>query len=579
MMRNPIIAICGLLLLGLLVSALTPAGVSAEAGLPGAATPAKDALTQAYLPLVTGGGQTATPPTIASFTANPSSIAVGASSTLTWQVTGATSLTISPDVGAVTGTSITVSPATTTQYTLQATNGAGSVIAQATVTVVEPPPATGGFFLIPMPDIELPTSHPTLAVDPLGGVHVAFTPESAAAENPTRPAYYAYCPANCTGPEAFTRLHLGDEVEFASLALTPAGQPRLLVRKRLQDAYLFQFWQCDGNCTSLAHWHSGDVGAAYARQVGWVEEFVHAFALDDQGRPRFVYYDAGADYEDPHWGAFYAFCDAGCTAAANWQETRLLDDIHAGEFDLAFGPNGQPRLAWTTFNSETLAQQLVYAECEQICHLVANWSAIVVADTVSASVTHWAVFDLAVAATGKPRLALYTGTGAGGSLAPNSLYYLACVAVECAADQAWSALRLLAGTQGEDGVALALDSQDRPRIAYHAPLAAGFGLFYAWCNADCTTSTQSWRAQEMEASEEIDAELPIPPAPGCAFPQCNPPIPPCTISFWDGGVRPALALDAGGHPRIAYDADHQQGGGCGAYTDTKQVRFIQFSQP
>lgn len=446
--------------------------------------------------------------------------------------------------------------------------------------VPPPPPATGGFFLIPTPDIELPTSHPTLAVDPAGGVHIAFTPESATAENPTRPAIYAYCPANCTGPEAFTRLHLGDGVEFASLALTPSGQPRLLLRKRVQSSYLFQFWQCDGNCTSMAQWISGDVGAAHARPVGWVEEFIHAFALDDQGRPRFVYYDNGADYEDPHWGAFYAYCNADCTTAANWQETRLLDDTDAGEFDLAFGPNGQPRLAWTTFNSETITQQLVYAECEQNCHIVDNWSAIAVADTASASVTHWTVFDLAVATTGKPRLALYTGTGAGGSLAPNSLYYLACDAAQCAADQVWSALRLLPGTQGEDGVALALDSQNRPRIAYHAPLAAGFGLFYAWCNAnDCATATQGWQAQEMEANEEIDAELPIPPWPGCAFPQCNPPIPPCTMSFWDGGVRPALALDAAGHPRIAYDADHRQGGGCGAFTDAKLTRFIQFGQP
>lgn len=446
--------------------------------------------------------------------------------------------------------------------------------------VPPPPPATGGFFLIPTPDIELPTSHPTLAVDAMGGVHVAFTPESATQENPTRPAYYAYCPANCSGPEAFTRLHLGDGVEFASLALTPTGQPRLLLRKRAQSAYLFQFWQCDSDCTNLAQWHSGDVGAAYARPVGWVEEFIHAFALDNQGRPRFVYYDNGADYEDPHWGAFYAYCNADCTTAANWQETRLLDDTDAGEFDLAFGPNGQPRLAWTTSNSETITQQLVYAECEQNCHLVVNWSAIVVADTVSASVTHWAVFDLATASTGKPRLALYTGTGVGGSLAANSLYYLACDAAECAADQAWSALRLLPATQGEDGVALALDGQNRPRIAYHAPLAAGFGLFYAWCNAnDCATATQGWQAQEMEASEEIDAELPIPPWPGCAFPQCNPPVPPCTMSFWDGGVRPALALDAGGHPRIAYDADHRQGGGCGTFTDAKLTRFIQFGQP
>jgi hypothetical protein len=44
-------------------------------------------------------------------------------------------------------------------------------------------------------------------------------------------------------------------------------------------------------------------------------------------------------------------------------------------------------------------------------------------------------------------------------------------------------------------------------------------------------------------------------------------------------VRPALALDAGGHPRIAYDAEHWQGGGCGSFRDARLTRFIQFSQP
>lgn len=577
-MRNLFSVSFALALIGLLL--LTPAGARADIRAPGAGRPVDGLIPRAYLPLVVGGGQAVATPVIRRFTADPASIAAGATSMLSWQVTGATSLSISPAVGAVTGTSVAVSPAATTRYTLTATNAAGSVAAQVTVTVVEPPPATGGFFIMPTPDIELPTSHPTLAVDPAGGVHIAFTPQSAGQDNPTRPAYYAYCAANCTGPAAFTLLHLGDGVDFASLALDPAGHPRLLLRKPVQSTYLFQFWQCDGGCTSLGGWQSGDVGYTYARPVGWVEAFIHSFALDHLGRPRFVYYDNGADYEDPHTGVFYAWCDAACTNAANWYEARLLDDGYASDFDLAFGPAGQPRLAYVTYDSAAMAQQAAYAECEQNCHDASNWSRIVLANTVSASVTHWATFSLAVDSRGKPRLALYTGTGLGGSLAPNSLYYLVCDAPSCTQDQAWSALKLpLPETQGEEGVALALDGQDRPRIAYHAPLAAGFGLRYAWCNADCAASAQGWQAREVESSEEVNAELPIPPWPGCAFPQCNPPIPPCTLSSWDSGVRPALALDAGGHPRIAYDADHRQGGACGAFTDTKLTRYTQFGQP
>lgn len=77
-------------------------------------------------------------PTIAGFTASPSSLTLGQSSTLTWATSGATSLSIS-SVGTVTGTTSTaVTPSRTTTYALTATNAAGSVTASATVTVVPP---------------------------------------------------------------------------------------------------------------------------------------------------------------------------------------------------------------------------------------------------------------------------------------------------------------------------------------------------------------------------------------------------------------------------------------------------------
>lgn len=439
-----------------------------------------------------------------------------------------------------------------------------------------------GFFVPAIPNIELPTSHPTIAVDATGGVHLAFTPQSAAPSTPARPAYYAYCPANCTSAAAFTLVFLGDGVDYASLALDPAGHPRLLLRIPAQSGstFGFQYWSCDSGCFSPAGWTSGDIGYAYRRQVGWVEPFIHSFALDHQGRPRFVYYDTGANSDDPHWGVFYAFCDDDCTTAANWYETRLLDDPDAYGFDLAFSPVGGPRLVYATYDRDTLAQPVAYAECDQSCQSAANWSGIRLADTVSASVMYFTTYALALDSNGKPRLALYTGTGVGGGLAPNTLYLLACDAAECAQAQAWSALNLnLPSTHGEEGVDLALDAQNRPRLAYHAPLAAGFGLYYAWCNANCLTEAQGWQYREIEPSEQINAELPIPPWSGCAFPQCNPPVPPCTISTWDDGLRPALTLDAAGHPRLAYDAHHEQGGACGSFTDTKLTRYIQFNQP
>ena len=87
--------------------------------------------------LVSGcSGPVPTTPIINSFSALPSTITVGESSTLSWSVTDATSVAINQSIGSVALISTTtVSPATTTTYTLTATNVAGSVTATTTITV------------------------------------------------------------------------------------------------------------------------------------------------------------------------------------------------------------------------------------------------------------------------------------------------------------------------------------------------------------------------------------------------------------------------------------------------------------
>jgi len=74
-------------------------------------------------------------PSISAFAASPATIAAGATSTLSWDVSGATSLSIDQGVGAVTGASVSVSPSAATTYTLTARNAAGSTTATTVVTV------------------------------------------------------------------------------------------------------------------------------------------------------------------------------------------------------------------------------------------------------------------------------------------------------------------------------------------------------------------------------------------------------------------------------------------------------------
>jgi hypothetical protein len=74
------------------------------------------------------------PPTIESFGANPEKIVSGKSATLSWRVSNAISVIITPEIGDVPlSGSRTVSPTQTTTYTLIATNEAGTK--QATTVV------------------------------------------------------------------------------------------------------------------------------------------------------------------------------------------------------------------------------------------------------------------------------------------------------------------------------------------------------------------------------------------------------------------------------------------------------------
>lgn len=79
------------------------------------------------------------PPVINSFTANPSEISVGESSTLSWNVTNATNVQIDQGIGTVSsqGTKA-VSPTQTSTYRLTASNNVANVTQSCTVTVKNP---------------------------------------------------------------------------------------------------------------------------------------------------------------------------------------------------------------------------------------------------------------------------------------------------------------------------------------------------------------------------------------------------------------------------------------------------------
>ncbi|HEX3747515.1 MAG TPA: OmpA family protein [Bryobacteraceae bacterium] len=83
-----------------------------------------------------------TPVTVTLFQASPSTIQPGGTSTLSWVIQGATTVSISPNVGNVNPTSgsAQVTPSATTTYTLTATGTAGTTTTATTVVTVQAAP-------------------------------------------------------------------------------------------------------------------------------------------------------------------------------------------------------------------------------------------------------------------------------------------------------------------------------------------------------------------------------------------------------------------------------------------------------
>ena len=74
-------------------------------------------------------------PVIHSFTANPATVSAGQPVTLSWSVSGASYSVVSPQVGAIRGTSVVIMPKATTTYRLSSTNAYGRTTATVKVTV------------------------------------------------------------------------------------------------------------------------------------------------------------------------------------------------------------------------------------------------------------------------------------------------------------------------------------------------------------------------------------------------------------------------------------------------------------
>jgi hypothetical protein len=343
------------------------------------------------------------------------------------------------------------------------------------------------------------------------------------------------------------------------MALDPAGHPRVMIvgaDPTHASLQAYQYAACDASCTNPGNWTLTRILGKSDIQV----ENSRYFALDPQGRPRFVYWDN--NFTD-HKGTYFAYCDAGCATAASWSEVKLSADEFVRP-SLAFTAAGMARLAFYMSVAPDWKQYVFYAECSTVDCTSTSGAQLYEIQTNELANEPGGWFALRLDASDRPRLAVYSGNLASGStLQPNQLYYLWCDSA-CATGASWTGYSLGLPTGVGTYVELVLDRQNRPRLAYEYTVQ---GLGYAWCTGNCESTSPSWQSMIAEPAAAVDQSDPIPLADGCS------------ISTWFVGKRPSLALDPAGNPRFGHDAEHTQGGTCTGRTDYRWARFVLLSQP
>jgi hypothetical protein len=390
------------------------------------------------------------------------------------------------------------------------------------------------------------TAGTNVAVDAQGGVHILYT-VTLNQDNGHRPAYYLYCPANCSKASQWTRVRLGDNLFDARLQLDAAGHPRAILyvyTGEFVDSYPlteYQFAMCDSVCTDAQNWSITPIEQVVMYEPNRRDHANHYFALDAQGHPALLFADSNIHRQNG--GEYFVACWqddlAKCANVQNWQETWFSSDILYNP-ELVFGRDGLPRIALEGLNRNSNFDKLLYFECVDRACAQYNFQ-----PTYEAGA--FASYSLRLDHQDRPRLVYFTGE-ANGPLEKRQLYYSWCNS-NCTERSNWSATNLHTQLGHGWSVDLALDQNDHPRFVYKMG-DVGPGL--AWCNANCESAQALWQARLIENVEILEAIDPINP------------ILSCSISQWSSGFLPQLALNPLGNPLVTFDVKHQYGG-----TDTR----------
>ncbi|MFZ4660969.1 MAG: hypothetical protein ACOYNY_28405 [Caldilineaceae bacterium] len=402
------------------------------------------------------------------------------------------------------------------------------------------------------------TSSASIKKDAQGGLHAAYYYYEGRNDGAPNYATYAYCAATCDTLANWAKVNLAadrDVIEV-QLALTNAGQPRLLIRA---DSTVypggkdFLYAACDQQCATSASWQTGYVLTNHGTSSfdSWDDDLPQrSFALDPQGRPRLLYQDRNFIFAEPdHYGHYYVACDTNCTSGTpeqpTWQQTRITKAFNVDYEVLAqpvltFTKAGNPRVFGhlNPISGNATPEGLYYFGCDTACEDQANWQRVYLLDRGAGMPVSW---DLTLDSQDRPRVALYRGEE---TFEAETLLYLWCD--EQCLDQAtkdahWQFNK--PGVAVTDGLHpdLELNAQGQPRIAYVDDTAGGLG--YAWCTDACESDNAVWHHETVEGATALNAAWPV------ALPTA------CINGLWHG-LTPILSLDGADNATVAYDTTY-----------------------
>jgi hypothetical protein len=375
------------------------------------------------------------------------------------------------------------------------------------------------------------TSAPALALDGSGNLHTVYPSYAGGG------AYYTSCANGCqrAGDLSLVRFETDGTVTNAMISLDAQGRPRVLLSAYAKVYYA----SCDSGCGNLNSWKV----TAILDHAGKKSVTGPAFALDSQGRPRFLMHTYVA-YLGVGQGApvtEYVTCDANCHDPAAWKAYRVAEQIwwHS---ELRFDAQNHPRvgtIARDVNASGGWVDYGAYIECLGDCAQEASWQGTTLLPSYAddnEAISLQPSIALALTSSGAPRILMLARS----TDHQKQLAYLTCDSGCTGAG--WTGRTLSTNTKLQDGLDLALDAQNRPRLVY----TLDYNISYGSCDAArCESNDATWDLKVVEGGEQMKKDEIF------LYPNC-------TVGTWFLHA-PSLVLTSDG-ARVGYQARDVSGG-------------------